>query len=59
LLTKEDSLGLVIMGHTHRAVLSEPLAGRQYLNPGAWFDGFRYAVATESGAELRTFSPSS
>jgi UDP-2,3-diacylglucosamine hydrolase len=59
LLTKEDALGLVIMGHTHRAVLSEPLAGRQYLNPGAWFDGFRYAVATESGAELRTFHPSS
>jgi UDP-2,3-diacylglucosamine hydrolase len=59
LLTQEDSLGLVIMGHTHRALLAEPVAGRQYLNPGAWFDGFRYAVATESGAELRTFTPSS
>lgn len=59
LLNNEDSLGLVIMGHTHRAMLTEPWAGRQYLNPGAWFDGFRYAVATESGAELRTFKPSS
>jgi UDP-2,3-diacylglucosamine hydrolase len=59
LLMKEESIGLVIMGHTHRALLTEPAAGRQYLNPGAWFDGFRYAVATESGAELRTFSPSS
>jgi hypothetical protein len=38
-------------------VLTEPIAGRQYLNPGAWFDGFRYAVATESGAELCCFQP--
>jgi UDP-2,3-diacylglucosamine hydrolase len=57
LLADEESVGLVIMGHTHRAVLTEPMAGRQYLNPGAWFDGFRYAVATESGAELRSFQP--
>ncbi|HEY8195894.1 MAG TPA: metallophosphoesterase [Gemmatimonadales bacterium] len=56
LLASEGSLGLVIMGHTHRPVLSEPTKGRQYLNPGAWFDGFRYAIATESGAELRTFT---
>jgi UDP-2,3-diacylglucosamine hydrolase len=57
LLATETALGLVIMGHTHRAVLAEPVAGKQYLNPGAWFDGFRYAVATESGAELCTFRP--
>jgi UDP-2,3-diacylglucosamine hydrolase len=57
LLQAEPDLGLVIMGHTHRAALSEPAPGRQYLNPGAWFDGFRYAVATESSAELRGFSP--
>jgi UDP-2,3-diacylglucosamine hydrolase len=57
LLANEESVGLVIMGHTHRAVLTEPMAGRQYLNPGAWFDGFRYAVATESGAELCCFQP--
>jgi UDP-2,3-diacylglucosamine hydrolase len=56
LLADETSLDLVIMGHTHRAVLAEPLPGRQYLNPGAWFDGFRYAVATETGAELRVFN---
>jgi UDP-2,3-diacylglucosamine hydrolase len=55
LLTNEVDVGLLVMGHTHRAVLEEPTAGRQYLNPGAWFDGFRYAVATESGAELRRF----
>ena len=57
LLAAEPELGLVIMGHTHQAALAEPAPGRQYLNPGAWLDGFRYAVATESGAELRRFTP--
>ncbi|MBA3345441.1 MAG: metallophosphoesterase family protein [Gemmatimonadales bacterium] len=55
LLQTEPEVGLVIMGHTHRAQLSGVGAGGQYLNPGAWFDRYRYAVATESGAELRTF----
>jgi UDP-2,3-diacylglucosamine hydrolase len=57
LLADHAGVGLLIMGHTHHAVLAELTAGRQYLNPGAWFDGFRYAVATESGAELRQFQP--
>jgi UDP-2,3-diacylglucosamine hydrolase len=57
LLAKQPEIGLVIMGHTHQPALAEPASGRQYLNPGAWFDGFRYAVATESDAELRQFSP--
>jgi UDP-2,3-diacylglucosamine hydrolase len=57
LLAREPDLGLVIMGHTHQPALAEPAPGRQYLNPGAWFDGLRYAVATESGAELRQFNP--
>jgi UDP-2,3-diacylglucosamine pyrophosphatase LpxH len=55
LLAEDASLGLVIMGHTHRAVVAELDQGRQYLNPGAWFDGFSYAIATEAGAELKTF----
>jgi len=55
LLGDEPSVGLVIMGHTHLAIVSEAAPGRQYLNPGAWFDGFRYAIATESGAQLCTF----
>ncbi len=55
LLGEDPAVGLVIMGHTHRAVVSDAGAGRQYLNPGAWFDGFRYAVATESDAQLCTF----
>jgi UDP-2,3-diacylglucosamine hydrolase len=59
LLANEPEVGLLIMAHTHRAVLSTSATGRQYLNPGAWFDGYRYAVATEWGAELCEFGAQS
>ncbi|MEZ4456544.1 MAG: UDP-2,3-diacylglucosamine diphosphatase [Gemmatimonadales bacterium] len=58
-LETEPGLGLVVMAHTHRAVLTEPAPGRRYLNPGAWLDGYRYAVVTAAGAELRQFRPGS
>jgi UDP-2,3-diacylglucosamine hydrolase len=54
-LKETPDIGLVIMGHTHRPAITEPEPGRQYLNPGAWLDGFCYAVATERGAELKRF----
>lgn len=54
-LGKDPALGCLVMGHTHRPVLSEPFAGRQFLNPGAWLDGFRYGVVTPNGAELATW----
>jgi UDP-2,3-diacylglucosamine pyrophosphatase LpxH len=54
LLTREPELGLVVMGHTHRAATARTAAG-EYLNPGAWFDGYRFAVATAQGVELRRF----
>jgi len=57
LLAAEPDLGLVIMGHTHLPASAELEPGRHYLNAGAWFDGFRYALATETGVELRRFSP--
>lgn len=57
LLAREPELGMVIMGHTHRPELSRTAGGGTYLNPGAWFEGLRYAVATEDGAELRQFNP--
>jgi UDP-2,3-diacylglucosamine hydrolase len=57
LFAREPDLGMVIMGHTHLPVLSRTAAGAIYLNPGAWFEGLRYAVATEQGAELRQFTP--
>ena len=58
LLAREPSLGLVIMGHTHRASLGGNGRGGEYLNPGAWFDGLRYAVAGPAGCELRRFGGS-
>jgi UDP-2,3-diacylglucosamine hydrolase len=58
LLMSDPSLSLVVMGHTHRAAVMEVAPGRHYLNPGAWFDGCRYAVATARTVELRQFTPS-
>ena len=55
LVAREPSLGLVVMGHTHRAAQARLAGGAEYLNPGAWFDGLRYAVARSEGTELRTF----
>jgi hypothetical protein len=57
-LHEDPGLGLVVMGHTHRPALSEPFPGRQYCNPGAWMDGMRYAVATASTVELRSWQSS-
>jgi UDP-2,3-diacylglucosamine hydrolase len=57
LFAREPELGMIIMGHTHRAELLRTAAGGIYLNPGAWFEGLRYAVATDEGAELRQFTP--
>jgi UDP-2,3-diacylglucosamine hydrolase len=56
LLRREPELDLVIMGHTHQPMVERLDGDRQYLNPGAWFDGFRYALATETDAELCRFS---
>jgi UDP-2,3-diacylglucosamine hydrolase len=55
-LGQEPGIGLVIMAHTHQAAVAQLAPGQQYLNPGAWFDGFRYAIATETGAELHSFT---
>ena len=57
LLEAEPDLDLVVMGHTHRAEVVEISRGRDYLNPGAWLDGLRYAVVTGARSELRQFTP--
>ena len=57
LLEREPDLGLVVMGHTHQAARWTSRPAGSTSTPGAWFDGFRYAVATETSAELRHFSP--
>ncbi len=54
-LAGDSSLGLVVMGHTHRADAVEMPGGRWYVNPGAWLDGYRFAVCSASGVELRQF----
>ena len=55
-LEAEPALGFVVMGHTHRAALSHEAGGRLYLNPGAWFDGCRYAILRDTGATLEQFT---
>ena len=54
-LEAEPGIGLLVMSHTHRTALVEAFPGRRYLNPGAWIEGRRFAIATGSGAELRRF----
>lgn len=54
-LDSQGDLSLIVMGHTHRAAMAGP-AGSHYVNPGAWFDGYRYAVVDAAGAELRQFT---
>jgi UDP-2,3-diacylglucosamine hydrolase len=55
LLARRPDLGLVILAHTHRPALAELANGRAYLNPGAFLDGFRYAVITKESVVLRAF----
>jgi UDP-2,3-diacylglucosamine pyrophosphatase LpxH len=57
LLIRRADLDLVILAHTHRPALERLPDGREYLNPGAWLDGYRYAVVTREAVELRQFEP--
>jgi len=56
-LRQEPDLALLAMGHTHRAAALTVEPGRLYVNPGAWFDGYRYAVVANGHASLMQFSP--
>ena len=55
LLARRPDLGLVILAHTHRPALEQLGDGRAYLNPGAFLDGYKYAVVTPDDVELKTF----
>jgi UDP-2,3-diacylglucosamine hydrolase len=46
---------LLVLGHTHRPVSEELLPRRRYLNPGAWLDGHRYAIATDASVTLMQY----
>ncbi|HLB54791.1 MAG TPA: hypothetical protein VJK71_06770, partial [Gemmatimonadales bacterium] len=54
-LREAPDISVLIMSHSHRPAALELLPGRRYLNPGAWFEGFRYAVATDSALELSRY----
>jgi UDP-2,3-diacylglucosamine hydrolase len=54
-LEANPTLSLLAMGHTHRAAVSHSAGGGRYLNPGAWFDGYRYAVVADGQVELKQF----
>lgn len=54
-LRANPEIELLVMAHTHHPDASEPSPGRHYLNPGAWMDGYRYAIATGRNVELRRF----
>lgn len=54
-LGRRPDLNLVILAHTHRPALAQLPNGRAYLNPGAFLDGFRYAIVTPNGVSLETF----
>jgi len=57
LLERRPELNLVILAHTHRPALEQLPNGRAYLNPGAWVEGYRYALVTPTTVELRCFVP--
>lgn len=51
----EPTLGLIVMGHTHRPAVHRLPSGAWYVNPGAWLDGCRFAVVTAEGVELKSW----
>ncbi len=55
-LRREPALDLVVMGHTHVPAAEEVEPGRWYLNPGAWREGYRYAVIEAGAVRLAAFA---
>ncbi len=57
LLARRPDLDLVILGHTHLALVRSVAPRRWYVNPGAWMDGGCYAMLTPEGPRLERFAP--
>ena len=55
-LARRADLDLVVFAHTHRPSLQAVAERRWYLNPGSWLDGRHYAVITDAGPSLQSFS---
>jgi UDP-2,3-diacylglucosamine hydrolase len=51
----DSSIETLIMAHTHRPQIIELFPGRRFVNPGAWIEGRRYALVSQSGAELKAY----
>ena len=54
-MQRDPTIGVLVMGHTHRADVRELFPQRWYVNPGAWNDARGYALVTGSGVELHNF----
>ena len=54
-MLRDEQLGVLVMGHTHRAAVREIAPQRWYVNPGAWLDRQHYAVVGSSGVALAEF----
>ena len=54
-MLRDPAVGVLVMGHTHRAAVREIAPERWYVNPGAWLDGRRYALVGSTGIELAQF----
>jgi UDP-2,3-diacylglucosamine hydrolase len=57
-LAEHADIDLLVLGHTHRPALESTDKDQWYLNPGAWMDGYSYAVISSEGPELRRFEDS-
>lgn len=54
-MAADPEIDVLVMGHTHREAAREVSPGRWYVNPGAWLDGYRYAVVDDSTVALERF----
>ncbi len=54
-LEADPTIDLLVMSHTHRSTVAEPVPGRWYLNPGAWVDDRRYAIVSAEEITLHRF----
>jgi len=54
-MQRSPEISLLAMGHTHRTAAVELSPGRWYVNPGAWLDGYSFAVASREGVALKRF----
>lgn len=55
-MTRDPTIDLLVMGHTHLPACEELAPGRWYLNPGPWLREHRYALVTSESIQAQQFS---